>query len=94
VPLLLALTPHCSLGPADQLGEPPLALNQRQVGGVSVCIFWKAALPEVLHGTINLNPIMFRLFENRYDGGWVFWFCHRADCNGDGQRQEMAPSLG
>jgi hypothetical protein len=52
-------------------------------------MFWEAALPEVLHGTINLNPIMFRLFENRYDGGWVFWFCHRADCNGD-QRGQIA----
>ena len=65
--------------------QPPVGkvLDTRFFGGVSVRIFWEAALPEVLHGTINLNPIMFRLFENRYDGGWVLWFCHRADCNGD-----------
>jgi hypothetical protein len=46
-------------------------------------------LLEVLHGTTNLNPIMFRLFENRYDGAWVFWFCHCADCDGD-QRGQLA----
>ena len=46
-------------------------------------------MPEVLHGTINSNPIMFRLFENRYHGGRVFWFCHRADGDGD-QRGQIA----
>src|SRR5882724_1753750 len=26
---------------------------------------------------------MFRLLENRSDGGWVFWVCQRADGNAD-----------
>src|SRR5216683_1201348 len=34
--------------------------------------FCRAALLEVFDGTINLNPIMFRLLKNRSDGGRVF----------------------
>jgi hypothetical protein len=37
--------------------------------GVSVSIFCRAALLEVLDGAINSNPIMFRLLKNRSDGG-------------------------
>ena len=33
---MLAVPDGAPLGLADQSGEPPLALNQRQVGGVSV----------------------------------------------------------
>jgi hypothetical protein len=40
-------------------------------------------LLEVFNGTINLNPNMFRLLENRSDGGWVFWVGQRADSNAD-----------
>jgi hypothetical protein len=43
----------------------------------------------MLNGTINMNPIMFRLLFNWYDRGWVFWICHRADCNAD-QRGQIA----
>jgi len=46
-------------------------------------------LQEVLNGTINLNPVMFRLFENRYDGRRVSWVCHRADGYSD-QRGQIA----
>ena len=42
---------------------------------VSARIFCHAALLEVFDGTINLNPVMFRLFKNRSDGGGVFWVC-------------------
>src|SRR5580658_3288258 len=43
---------------------------------VSVWNFRGAALPEVLDGTVNSNPVMFRLLKNRYDGGRVFWVRH------------------
>src|SRR3954468_8245109 len=42
---------------------------------------------EVLDGPLKLNPVVFRLLKNRYDRGWVFWICHRADCNTDHRRQ-------
>jgi hypothetical protein len=32
-------------------------------------------LLEVFDGTINLNPIIFRLLKNRSDRGRVFWVC-------------------
>jgi hypothetical protein len=35
-------------------------------------IVCETALQEVFDGTINLNPIMFRLLENRSNGRWVF----------------------
>jgi hypothetical protein len=37
----------------------------------------------VFYGTVNANPVMFRLLKNRYHGGWVFWIGHRADGYGD-----------
>jgi hypothetical protein len=38
-------------------------------------------LLEVFNRTVNLNPNMFRLLENRSDGGWIFWVCQRAHGN-------------
>jgi hypothetical protein len=61
----------------------------RRSGSVLVRIFWRAASLEVLNGrAVNLNPSMFRLLENRSDGGWVFWVCQRANGNTN-QRGEV-----
>ena len=38
---------------------------------------------KVLNGTVNLNPVMFRLLKDRDDGGWIVRVCHRADGNAD-----------
>ena len=35
-----------------------------KVGGGSVRIFWEVVLLEMLNGTINMNPVMFRLLFN------------------------------
>jgi hypothetical protein len=67
--------------------RPGMTMNSTPRGGVSV--FWKAVLREVLRGAINLNPIVLRLFEDRYHGARVFRVCHRADGNGD-QRGHVA----
>src|SRR5579862_2203293 len=56
-------------------------------GAVSVWIFRVVVFLEMLDGALDLNPVMFRLLENRYDGGGVFRICHRADCNTDHRRQ-------
>jgi hypothetical protein len=67
---------------SEKLSAHQRCIRESNGGGVSA-----VALPEVLYGTINLNPVMFRLLKNRYDGGWVSWFCHRADCNSDHRGQ-------
>jgi hypothetical protein len=50
-------------------------------------MFWHGAFLEVFNPTINLNPEMFRLLENRSDGGWGLWVCQRADGNADQRGQ-------
>ena len=63
----------------------PEGQHQRRL--VSVSIFCRAVLLEVFDGTINLDPIMFRLVKNRSDGRHVFWIYQRADRNADHRRQ-------
>jgi hypothetical protein len=53
----------------------------------------QAALLEVFDGAINLNPIMFRLFKNRSDGGREFWVRQRADRNADQRRQVVGSPI-
>jgi cysteine synthase A len=33
------------------------------------------------------DMLLFRLLENRSDGGWVFWVCQRTDSNADQRTQ-------
>jgi hypothetical protein len=50
-------------------------------------IFCHTALLEVFDCTIDLNPIMFRLLENRSDRGRVFGVRQRADRNANQRGQ-------
>jgi cysteine synthase len=36
------------------------------------------------------DMLLFRLLENRSDGGWVFWVCQRTDSNADQRTQLLA----
>jgi hypothetical protein len=59
----------------------------------SAWLFSNAALLEVLDGTVDVNPMMFRLLENRSGGGRVFWVCERADRNADHRRQDVGSPI-
>jgi hypothetical protein len=52
-------------------------------------VFCHTALLEVFDGTIDLNPIMFRLLENRPDGRRLFRVGQRPDGNADHRRKPV-----
>jgi hypothetical protein len=57
---------------------------RRMSGSVSARVSLQAALLEVLNAsTVNFNPSMFRLLENRSSGGRIFWVRDRPDSDGD-----------
>ena len=55
----------------DQRRVVGLGLARTGTEGISARFLLKRALLEVFDGTINLNPAMFRLLKDRYNGGRI-----------------------